>query len=213
MFPVLEVLKLMTVYETDRDRIFELLDAVTGSQMALLRSGDGSYWHVTVPQAIRALQLQYIEMFAEQSLSPYHRRCFNQIRQLTVADTHQIEAGALLSEKYGRSSMYKLCQLGIVQLQSIPRNATDRMVSSRTIFVWRYDETAAVEAYRTVIGEHARRMLARLTALTEAFERSDGAEAASKSAAKVREKREKHLAVLNAAYADALRVFVLFAEM
>jgi hypothetical protein len=213
LLPRLEFLKLMDAYKSEREDVFTRLDGVCGSQLSLLRSGDGSYWFVTVPHAIRALQMQYMEMYAEQSLSPYHRRCFNHVRDLTVADTHQIESGALLSEKDARSSMYGLCRLGLVQMQSIPRNAADRMIGPKTIFAWRYDESAAIEAYRTIIGEHARRILARVAAFNDAFEKSEGAETASKTAAQLREKKEKQLVALNACYADALRVFILFAEM
>jgi hypothetical protein len=212
-FPRLEFLKLIEVYKSDREDVFARLDNICSSPLSLLRAGDGSYWFVTVPQAIRALQMQYIEMFAEQSLSPYHRRCFNHMRELMVVDTHQIETGALLSEKDARSSVYALCRLGIVQMQSIPRHAGDRMIGPKTIFAWRYDECAAIEAYRTIIGEHARRVLARVAALTDEFEKSEGAEVASRTAAKLKEKREKQLVTLHAYYADALRVFILFAEI
>jgi hypothetical protein len=211
--PVFQSLDLMTVYSCESDLLFNQLDIICASQISILKSGTGLAWQVTVPQAIRSLQIQYLEMFTEQSLSPYHRRCFNHLRSLSVGDTHQIEIGALLSEKDARSSMYGLCRLGIVQMQSIPRNSGDRMIGPRTIFVWRYDENAAIEAYRTMIGEHARKVLARLNVLNEELERSEGAEVTSKTAAKLQERKEKQLVALNACYVDALRVFILFAEM
>jgi hypothetical protein len=164
--PSIEVLKLLEVCGMDRNDIFPKLDTLAGSSVSLLRSGDGSYWFVTAPQAVRALQMQYIEVFAEGSLSPYHRRCLNQLHALKVAESHQIEVGALLSEKDARTSMYGLFRIGLVHMQSMPRLPGERSgIGPKTIVVWRYDETAAVEAYRTIIGEHARRFLARIVAL------------------------------------------------
>jgi hypothetical protein len=58
--PNLDVLKLMEIYDCTRD------GTLANSQMGFLQPEDGSFWLVTIPQAIRALQTQSIEMFAEQ---------------------------------------------------------------------------------------------------------------------------------------------------
>jgi hypothetical protein len=212
--PMVEVLKLLEVYESEREEIFPKLDNLAGSSMSLLRSGDGSYWYVTAPQAVRALQMQYVELFAEGSLSPYHRRCLNHLRVLKVAESHQLETGALLSEKDARTSMYGLFKLGFVQMQLIPRNPGDRAgIGPKTVVVWRYDETAAVDAYRTIIGEHARRLITRIAARVGDYEKAEGFDPGSRLAAKSHEKKERQLVGLNSCYADALRVYILFAEM
>lgn len=199
-----------------REDMFCALDKINASQMRLLVSGDGSFWTVSVPEAIKSLQMQYIEMYCEQTLSPYHRRCFNHMRTLKVAETHQIEAGALLSEKDARSSLYNLARLGFIQVQMIPRTSVDRMINPRSIFVWRYDEAAAIEAYTTIIGEHARKLLAKVASLNEEYEANDtpeNVEAGNMSAARINEKKEKFLCGFNVLYVDALRVFILFSEM
>jgi hypothetical protein len=190
------------------------LDSICHSPLAILREKElGASYEITVPFALRSLQLHYIEMFCEQTLSPYHRRCFNRIRSLKVAEARQIEMGALLSEKDARSSMYSLCKLGFVQMQSIPRSATDRMVSARSLFVWRYVEEAALEAYCGIIGEHARRFLARIQALNEECEANERKLSGDRTAVKMNEKRERQLCGFNAGYAEALRIFLLFSEI
>ena len=199
-----------------REDIFCALDKINASQMRLLVSGDGSFWTVSVPDAIKALQLQYIEMYCEQTLSPYHRRCLNHMRALKVAETHQIEAGALLSEKDARSSLYNLARLGFIQVQMIPRTSQDRVINPRSIFVWRYEESAAIEAYMTIIGEHARKLLSKVASLNEEYEANDqpeNIETGNMSATKMNEKKEKFLCGFNVLYVDALRVFILFSEM
>ena len=216
--PRLDVMTLFAqgAKSSGREDMFCALDKINASQMRLLVSGDGSFWTVSVPEAIKSLQMQYIEMYCEQTLSPYHRRCFNHMRALKVAETHQIEAGALLSEKDARSSLYNLARLGFIQVQMIPRTSVDRMINPRSIFVWRYDEAAAIEAYTTIIGEHARKLLAKVASLNEEYEANDtpeNVEAGNMSAARINEKKEKFLCGFNVLYVDALRVFILFSEM
>lgn len=212
--PRLEYQRLVSLLPVSQhEHLFDDLDDISASQLCLLRQGDGSYWDVTMAKAVRNLQLQYIESFLEQTYSPYLRRAFSYIRTLVVADTHQIEQGALLSEKDARNSMFTLAKLGFVQMQSIPRNSTDKMINPKSIFVWRYDENAAIEAYKTIIGEQARRFLARIESLHEEYENNEQVTVGNLTATKTNEKREKQLCCFNIAYADALKIFLLFSEM
>ena len=212
--PRLEYQRLVTLIPVNQhEQLFNDLDDISASQLYLLRQGDGSYWDVTTSKAIRNIQIQYIDSFLEQTLSPYYRRAFSYIRTLVVADTHQIEQGALLSEKDARNSMFTLAKLGFVQMQSIPRNSTDKMINPKSIFVWRYDENAAIEAFKTIIGEQSRRFLSRISHLHEEYENNEQATVGNLTAAKTNEKREKQLCCYNIAYVDALRLFLLFSEM
>ena len=212
--PRLEYQRLMAVISVDkREQLFDDLDEIAASQLYLLKPGDGSYWDVTVAKSIRNAQMQYIEAFLEQSISPYHRRCFNYLRSLGVVDTHQVETGALLSEKDARSSMFTLARLGFAQMQMIPRNNSDKTINTKSIFVWRYDESAVIEAYTTIIGEHARRFLSKIMSLHEEYEANEQAAVGNLTATKANEKKEKYLCCFNVAFIDALRVFILFSEM
>lgn len=217
-YPRLEYTQLASHLTNDKitqsDTLFAILDAITDSQMNFLKSGvDGSYWDVTTPRCIRSFQLHHIEMFLEQNLSKYHRRCFNEMRELKVADTSQIEKSALLSEQDARNSLYELCRRGFVQMQGIPKNASDKMINQRSIFVFRYDEEAAIEAYRLIIGEHSRRLLNKISELHKEFEQNQQMELGNMTAAKANEKKEKQLCCFSAQYANAMKTFILFAEM
>lgn len=213
-FPRLEYNTLSSKYTPNpEDDLFNLLDQITDSPMKFLNPGDGSFWDLTTYKAIRAFQIHHIERFLEQNYTPYHRSCFNALRETKVVDTHQIETDALESEKDARSTMYALCRLGFSQMQGIPRSSTDKMINPKSIFVFRYDEEAAIEAYRLIIGEHARRCLARITELHKEYEQNEQMEAGNTTAAKANEKKEKHLCCFNAAYSDAMSVFLLFAEI
>ena len=177
-YPRLEYNNLSSRYTpSPDDDLFNLLDAITDSPMNFLRAGDGSYWDLTTANAIRAFQIHHIERFLEQNFSGYHCSCFNVLRDLKVIDTHQVETNALVSEKDARSTMYALCRLGFAQMQGIPKSSTDRMINPKSIFVFRYDEEAAIEAYRLIIGEHARRYLARITELHKEYEQNEQMEA------------------------------------
>ncbi|KAH0793535.1 DNA-directed RNA polymerase III subunit rpc3 [Histomonas meleagridis] len=212
--PRLEYQRLMAVISVDkREQLFDDLDEIAASQLYLLKPGDGSYWDVTTAKSIRNAQLLYVEAFLEQCISPYHRRCFNYLRSLGVADTHQVETGALLSEKDARSSMFTLARLGFAQMQMVPRNSADKTINTKSIFVWRYDESAVIKAYTTIIGEHARKFLAKIMALHEEYEANEQAAVGNLTATKANEKKEKYLCCYNVAYIDALRVFILFSEM
>lgn len=213
-YPHLEYSSLSRVYTPSQDDdLFTLLDTISESQMNFMCSRDGTYWELTTPKSIRAFQIQHIESFLKQDFSAYHCQCFNSLRKLGVADTHQIEGDALLSEKDARSTMYALCRFGFAQMQSIPRSSADKMINPKSIFAFRYDEEAAIEGYRFIIGEHARRYLSKISELHKEYEQNEQMEAGNMTAAKANEKKEKHLYYFNASYSKALSAFILFAEM
>ena len=210
----LEYTQVSQQYKSNQNEdLFKLLDDISSSQMGLLKNGDGTFWDVTTPKCIRDFQIHHIEMYLEQNFSPFYRRCFNQLRSFVVANKQQIQDNALLSEKDAGNSLFSLCKLGFAQMQSLPRSATDRSINEKSNFAFRYDEEAAIEAYRLIIGEHARRFLSKITQLHKEYEQNEQMEVGNMTAVKTNEKKEKHLCCFNASYIDAMKVFILFAEM
>ena len=190
----------------------ERIDVLSSNWLGFLSiASDGSSYEVQVPNVIRLLQLSYMNSFVEKEHSHVHRRIFTTLQNLKVADTRQLEDAALVSGKDSRISMYFLCKIGFAQLQGIPKT-NDKNIS-QTIFVWRFDEEAAIKSYCNILGENARRMLSKINEYINLSESFENVDINDSTATITKEKCSRFSSGFHAYFSEIMKTFILFSEM